>query len=125
MAVKVNVTGYESRKVVVAGKGTEEFVSMIIEPEITGAAKLGYDEVNHPDAERVADQEAILEKLRALIQRLKPLDQDVFLLYLEGLDARVIAEIVGISPGNVAQKIHRAKKYLQQHFPTGDSHDES
>lgn len=83
------------------------------------------DEVNHPDAERVADQEAILEKLRALIQRLKPLDQDVFLLYLEGLDARAIAEIVGISPGNVAQKIHRAKKYLRQHFPTGDSHDES
>jgi ribonuclease HIII len=48
-AAKVNVTGYESKKVVVAGKGTEEFVSMVIEPEITGAAKLGYDEVNHPD----------------------------------------------------------------------------
>nr|MCU0794051.1 ribonuclease HIII [Opitutaceae bacterium] len=48
-AAKVNVTGYESKKVVVAGKGTEEFVSMVIEPEITGAAKLGYDEVLHPD----------------------------------------------------------------------------
>ncbi|TAG33509.1 MAG: ribonuclease HIII [Verrucomicrobia bacterium] len=48
-AAKVNVTGYESRKVVIAGKGTEEFVSMVIEPEITGAAKLGYDEVLHPD----------------------------------------------------------------------------
>ena len=48
-AAKVNVTGYESKKLVVAGKGTEEFVSMVIEPEITGAAKLGYDEVLHPD----------------------------------------------------------------------------
>jgi ribonuclease HIII len=48
-AAKVNVTGYESKKVVVAGKGTEEFVSMVIEPEITGAPKLGYDEVLHPD----------------------------------------------------------------------------
>lgn len=48
-AAKVNVTGYESRKLVVAGKGTEEFVTMILEPEITGAAKLGYDEVLHPD----------------------------------------------------------------------------
>jgi ribonuclease HIII len=48
-AAKVNVTGYESLKLVVAGKGTEEFVQMTLEPEITGAAKLGYDEVNHPD----------------------------------------------------------------------------
>lgn len=48
-AAKVNVTGYESKKVVIAGKGTEEFVTMVIEPEITGAPKLGYDEVLHPD----------------------------------------------------------------------------
>jgi ribonuclease HIII len=45
----VNVTGYESRKVVIAGKGTEEFVSMTLEPEITGEAKLGYDEVLNPE----------------------------------------------------------------------------
>lgn len=48
-AAKVNVTGYESKKVVIAGKGTEEFVTMVLEPEITGAPKLGYDEVLHPD----------------------------------------------------------------------------
>lgn len=48
-AAKVNVSGYTSLKLVVAGKGTEEFVQMTLEPEITGAAKLGYDEVNHPD----------------------------------------------------------------------------
>lgn len=48
-SAKVNVTGYESKKVVIAGKGTEEFVTMVIEPEITGAARLGYDEVLHPD----------------------------------------------------------------------------
>ena len=46
---KVNVTAYDSRKLVVAGKGTEDFVTMILEPEVTGAAKLGYDEVLHPD----------------------------------------------------------------------------
>jgi ribonuclease HIII len=34
---------------VIAGKGTEEFVTMTLEPEVTGAAKLGYDEVLHPD----------------------------------------------------------------------------
>lgn len=48
-SAKVNVTGYESKKVVVAGKGTEEFVTMVLEPEITGAARLGYDEELHPD----------------------------------------------------------------------------
>jgi ribonuclease HIII len=45
----VNVTAYESGKVVVAGKGTEEFVTMTLEAEVTGAPKLGYDEVLHPD----------------------------------------------------------------------------
>jgi ribonuclease HIII len=44
-----NVTAYESGKVVVAGKGTEEFVSMTLEPDVTMAPKLGYDEVHHPD----------------------------------------------------------------------------
>jgi ribonuclease HIII len=44
-----NVTAYESGKLVVAGKGTEEFVTMTLEPDITMAPKLGYDEVLHPD----------------------------------------------------------------------------
>ena len=46
---KVNVTAYESGKVVVAGKETEDFVQNVIEAEVTGAPKLGYDEVLHPD----------------------------------------------------------------------------
>jgi RNA polymerase sigma-70 factor (ECF subfamily) len=81
-------------------------------------------EISQPDAERLVDHAAILEKLRALIQRLKPIDQEVFLLYLEGVDASGIAEIVGILPSNVAQKIHRVKKFLQQQFQTGDHHDQ-
>ncbi len=44
-----NVSAYTSGKVVVAGKGTEDFVQNVIEPEITGQAKLGYDQVLHPD----------------------------------------------------------------------------
>jgi ribonuclease HIII len=47
--LKVNVSAYTSGKVVVAGKGTEDFVRDVIEPEVTSAAKLGYDEVLHPD----------------------------------------------------------------------------
>jgi len=44
-----NVTAYESGKLVIAGKGTEEFVTMTLEPDVTMAPKLGYDEVLHPD----------------------------------------------------------------------------
>ncbi len=44
-----NVTAYDSRKVVIAGKGTEDFVLHTLEAEVTQAPKLGYDEVLHPD----------------------------------------------------------------------------
>jgi len=46
---KVNVVGYKSGKVVVQGKGTEDFVRDVLEAEITGEPKLGYDEVHHPE----------------------------------------------------------------------------
>lgn len=45
----VNVSAYTSGKVVIAGKGTEDFVQNVIEPEVTGVPKLGYDDVLHPD----------------------------------------------------------------------------
>ena len=44
----VKVVAYESGKLVVQGKGTEDFVTNILEPEVTGEFKLGYEEVNHP-----------------------------------------------------------------------------
>lgn len=46
---KVNVTAYTSGKVVVAGKETEDFVQNVIEAQVTGTPKLGYDEVHHPE----------------------------------------------------------------------------
>ena len=45
----VTIVGYKSGKLVVSGKGTEEFVRNFIEPEVTREAKLGYDEVLHPE----------------------------------------------------------------------------
>jgi ribonuclease HIII len=46
---KVNVTAYESGKLVVAGKETEDFVTNFIEPEVLQEARLGYDAVLHPE----------------------------------------------------------------------------
>lgn len=47
--LKINVSAYTSGKVVIAGKGTEDFVRDTLEPEVIGVAALGYDEVLHPD----------------------------------------------------------------------------
>lgn len=58
------------------------------------------------------DQRGNLERLSALIQQLKPLDRQVIVSYLEDLDAVSIGEITGLSPGNVAMKIHRIKNIL-------------
>jgi RNA polymerase sigma-70 factor, ECF subfamily len=66
------------------------------------------------DVERLADEAARLDKLREVIARLAPLDRNVVLLYLEGLTAGEIGEVVGIARTNVAQKIHRAKKHLRR-----------
>lgn len=84
---------------------------------------VGLEEIeNHPDpagGQASADRSVALERLFALIQRLKPLDRDVILSYLEGLDAAAIADITGLSPGNIATKIHRIKTVLTRMFHEG------
>jgi ribonuclease HIII len=49
MKDKLNVVFYESGKLVVQGKGTQEFVEFALEPQILQQAKLGYEEVLNPD----------------------------------------------------------------------------
>lgn len=63
-----------------------------------------------------------LGQIQALIERLKPLDRQVMFSYLEGMDAASIGEISGISPGNVATKIHRIKTFLVRRFHEGRRH---
>jgi ribonuclease HIII len=46
---KLTVNAYTSGKLLVQGRGAKEFVEFTIEPEIIGEAKLGYDEVHHPE----------------------------------------------------------------------------
>ena len=46
----VNVNLYTSGKVVVQGEGTEEFVQFVLEPQVTGEARLGYEDVLDPKA---------------------------------------------------------------------------
>ena len=62
------------------------------------------------------DDDRARGRLLDLVHRLKPLDRQIVLLYLEGLDAAATGEIVGLSAGNVATKIHRIKKVLADQF---------
>ena len=71
-----------------------------------------------------ADRQVALDRLIALIRRLKPLDRQVISLYLEGEDGASIGEITGLSSGNVAVKIHRIKALLSRQFKQGGSHAE-
>jgi RNA polymerase sigma-70 factor, ECF subfamily len=68
------------------------------------------------DIEAAVDESRALARITRLIQRLKPLDGELIILHLEGLPGDEIAEIVGLSPANVATKIHRIKLLLADAF---------
>jgi RNA polymerase sigma-70 factor, ECF subfamily len=63
-----------------------------------------------------------LERLSALIQRLKPIDRQIIISYLEGLDAHSMSEITGLSPANISMKVHRIKNILKRWFEEGGLH---
>ena len=46
----VTVVFYESGKLVIQGKGTQDFVQFFLEPEVLQEVKLGYEEVLNPKA---------------------------------------------------------------------------
>jgi RNA polymerase sigma-70 factor (ECF subfamily) len=77
-----------------------------------------------PDEEgpEAANRRVDLDRLSALVQRLKPLDRQVIVCYLEDMDAASIGEITGLSPGNVAVRIHRIKNVLVKWFHEGKDH---
>ena len=66
-----------------------------------------------------AEQRINLGRLSILIQRLKPLDRQVIISWLEDMDAASIGEITGLSPANVAMRIHRIKNILTRRFSQG------
>lgn len=76
------------------------------------------------DHESNLSQNQALERLSMLIQRLKPLDRQIIVSYLEGMTANSISEITGLSPANVAMKVHRIKNILKGWFAEGGPHAE-
>jgi len=85
---------------------------------------VGVEELdNVPWTKDDPDRRQALDRLLGLIQQLKPLDRNVILSYLEGLDAAEISEITGLKPGNIATKIHRIKGILARRFQGGNDNE--
>ena len=68
-------------------------------------------------AQLMSDEQADISR----VERLRPLDREVMLLYLEDIEATAIGEITGLSARNVATKIHRIKAFFNPTRPTEHS----
>ena len=75
------------------------------------------------DSNLSVERRETVHHLHMLIQRLNPLDRQVILLYLEGMDAASIGQITGITSSYTATKIHQIKAILADRFRHGGAHD--
>ena len=75
------------------------------------------------DGEAQVDHWHAAQKLLSLIHQLRPADRQIIMLFLEGESAAEIAEVTGLSPSNIATKVHRIKKLLHQRYIEGKSHE--
>jgi RNA polymerase sigma-70 factor (ECF subfamily) len=103
-------------------------ISRVIRPQATAPTLVAMEDLDSiaeaGDGEQTLDRRRALDRLYALIQRLRPLDRQVMLLYLEEEDAASIAEITGLSAANVFTKVSRIKRILVRQFHQGGHHGE-
>lgn len=102
-------------------------ISRVIRPQASAPTIVALDDLDSmaeaSDREQGLDRRRALDRLHGLIRRLKPLDRQVMLLYLEEEGAASIAEITGLSVANVSTKVHRIKQILVRQFHDGGRHD--
>jgi RNA polymerase sigma-70 factor, ECF subfamily len=71
------------------------------------------------DPEGAIRERQALDRIVQLIRRLAPLDRQLIVLYLEGMQAADIAEVTGLSVSNVATRVHRIKRVLARGIAQG------
>jgi len=76
----------------------------------------------HEDREAEIDRAQAQERLLMLIRKLPPLNRQIIVLHLEGIDAASIAEIVGLSTAHVHTRVHRLKQALIEGVRKGKPH---
>jgi RNA polymerase sigma-70 factor, ECF subfamily len=97
-------------------------VSWVIRQKRARLEMASLEEIDAMPVPHDADRRMALDQLTQLIQRLKPMDRQVILAWLEGMDANAIGELTGLSEGNVATKVHRIKALLARSFNEGERH---
>jgi RNA polymerase sigma-70 factor (ECF subfamily) len=102
-------------------------ISRVVRPRTAAPTLVAMDEDLESlalavDREAGFDRARALDRLYALIHRLRPIDRQVMLLYLEEEDAASIAEVTGLSAANVATKVRRIKQILVRQFHEGSHH---
>jgi RNA polymerase sigma-70 factor, ECF subfamily len=93
--------------------------SQVLRRKASAPTLVGLDELEaqaDEDTHAIVDERHAMDRLLRLIHRLRPVDRQIILLYLEGVDAASIGEITGISARNVATKVHRIKAILKRRF---------
>ena len=88
-----------------------------------GRGLVSIEELDIPSGEETADftvhRKQVRRLLTDLIGKLKPLDRQILLLYLEEVDAATIGEVTGMSSGNISTKLHRIRRALIDQFHKG------
>jgi RNA polymerase sigma-70 factor, ECF subfamily len=101
--------------------------SQVLRRKASAPTLVGLDELEaqaDEDTHAIVDERHAMDRLLRLIHRLRPVDRQIILLYLEGLDAASIGEITGISARNVATKVHRIKAILKRRFHAAGGGDD-
>ena len=104
-------------------------ISRVVRPRSSAPSLVAIDDdldslTEAGDREDGIDRRRALDRLYELIQRLRPLDRQVMLLYPEEEDTASIAEITGLSVANVSTKVHRIKQILVRQFHEATHHGE-
>ena len=66
--------------------------------------------------EDTAEQAAQRAQLHAVIHALPPLDRALLLLHLDDCSHQEIGQVLGISAGNAATRLHRLRQQLRRHL---------
>lgn len=74
------------------------------------------EDIEHSLASGEFDQKIVnknmLEKIKEILGTVKPIDREIFLLFLEGEAQKDIASITGLKESNISTKVSRVKKII-------------
>jgi len=89
-------------------------------PEMAGVADLAFFESTGAALDALAARREMSDCIRSYIYRLPPSYRDVLALSdLEGMGAREIGDVLGISVGAVKTRLHRARTRLKREMELG------